>query len=734
MNQASPPTSLPRLIDLRGKRVSQKMLSQLDFSQCSLGLSATSRMGIFSLSLLLSFLCAVVTAFAGATLALNLVFDYQGWRYLTIAIVTIILAVFIYWVRSQWLQSILVIFVGCWLGLPILAVVFRQVGLVSPSKLNLFIIGSPLIGTLLTAASLLSVVGLSLASSLLTMGFQRQFRWLHGFLLTSFILLCGALGVVQAASDNLDNEYLKEIRQAKTFPSPVFELVGWLGSSVLAVAIASVILQFFQDNRRWQGQPDAILGLGKAIANLGGTSFRELDLSHLDFSRISLANIDLRAKKLYRTRFTGTTAWDAATVDDSYLDLHQPKVQALLKGEPITQNFFRTNLRGAYLQKVVLQYFDFTEAILDGVDLREANLYYARFVRTLVTDVDFSQANLTGCCLKDWSFNRQTCFQGVICDYIYRDFEDGKPTQRYPIERNFLPGEFEAIVRKIETSYELVFEHEIDPISLSFVFEKFRLEDESLGLELQGLEQRGDLWIVKVGHREGVSRQQVVERVNETYEYFRKAFEAGYQLGFNASDREIARLSSSNQVLIDIHSQFSQKLVERIGSSAESVIFQGQGHQINFKNQVGETMENQNINAGGNVDASTGERFTVGGDITGSTINLGEISGSVSNVLNQLPSSPEPTQPGIKELLIQLQQAVDEDTDLAPEDKADLLEHVKALAEAGQTPDQEKKKGLVRKAKKIFDATLKSLPSTANIIESCSKLLPLIIKALGLPV
>ncbi|MEH2151491.1 pentapeptide repeat-containing protein [Nostoc sp.] len=718
MNQASPPTSLPRLINLRGKRISQEILSQLDLRQCSLGLSVISRIGIFSLSLLLSLLCAVVAANAGAKLALDLVFDYQGLRYLAIAIVAIILAVFVYLVRSQWLQSILVALIGCWLVLPLLALGLRLVGLEN------FVVVSPLYGTLLTAASVLSVIGLSLASSLLAIGFKRQFRWLNGFLLSGFMLFCGAVGVVRAASGAMDNPYLKEIRSTQTMMGSFTGFLGWLGSSVLAVAIASVILQFFQDNRRSQGQPDAILSLGKAIANLGGTSFYKLDLSHLNFSAISLANIDLRAKKLYRTRFTDTTDWEAATVDDSYLDLHQPKVQALLKGEPITQNFFRTNLRGAYLQKAKLQDFDFTEAILDGADLRGAKLHDAKFVRTLVTDVDFSEANLTGCCIKDWSFNRQTCFQGVICEYIYRDLEDGEVSERYryPIGRNFLPGEFEAIVRKLETSYELVFEQEIDPISLSFVFEKFRLEDESLGLELQGLEQRGDLWIVKVGHREGVSRQQVVERVNETYEDLRKV----YQLAFDDKNDQISRLSSYIQVLIDM----SQKLVERTGSSAaESVTVQVQGHPIYLTNQVGENMENKNINAGGNVDASKGTRFI--GDITGSTINLGEISGSVSNVLNQLPSSPEPTQLGIKELLIQLQQAVDEDTDLAPEDKADLLEHVKALAEAGQTPDQEKKKGLVRKAKKIFDATLKSLPSTANIIESCSKLLPLIIKALG---
>ncbi len=155
MNQASPSTSLHRLIDLRGKRVSQEMLSQLDLSQCVLGLSATNRIAIFCFTLLLSFLCAVVVANVGAKLALDLVFDYQGWRYLAIAIVAIILAAFIFWARAQWLQSILVTLVGCWLGLPLLALVLRLVGLEN------FVLVSPLFGTLLTAASLLSVIGYS---------------------------------------------------------------------------------------------------------------------------------------------------------------------------------------------------------------------------------------------------------------------------------------------------------------------------------------------------------------------------------------------------------------------------------------------------------------------------------------------------------------------------------------------------------------------------------------------
>lgn len=84
-------------------------------------------------------------------------------------------------------------------------------------------------------------------------------------------------------------------------------------------------------------------------------------------------------------------------------------------------------------------------------------------------------------------------------------------------------------------------------------------------------------------------------------------------------------------------------------------------------------------------------------------------------------------QPGIKERLTELQKAIEEDTQLKPEDKADLLKQVEALAVATKTSDPDKKESLVRQAKKIFKATLDSLPDTAKLAEACSKLLPIIL-------
>jgi hypothetical protein len=118
--------------------------------------------------------------------------------------------------------------------------------------------------------------------------------------------------------------------------------------------------------------------------------------------------------------------------------------------------------------------------------------------------------------------------------------------------------------------------------------------------------------------------------------------------------------------------------------------------------------------------------------VTGSTINLGTISGSVANTINQLPLS-DSNQVNLKDLFTQLQSAIESDLSLPDNDKADLLEEVQNLAEATQTEEPAKKEGIVRRSQKIFDATLKNLPDTAKIAEACSKLLPLILKAMGVP-
>jgi hypothetical protein len=147
---------------------------------------------------------------------------------------------------------------------------------------------------------------------------------------------------------------------------------------------------------------------------------------------------------------------------------------------------------------------------------------------------------------------------------------------------------------------------------------------------------------------------------------------------------------------------------------------------------------NQLVGGGSAVQEThdSSQNINVGRDftLTGSTLNLGEISGSVTNTINQLSDSENGDRPTLKDLLTQLQGAIETDAALPDPDKADLLEQVRNLAAAQQTEEPAQKEGLVRKAKKIFEATLQGLPETAKIAEACSKLLPMILRVLGVPV
>jgi len=136
----------------------------------------------------------------------------------------------------------------------------------------------------------------------------------------------------------------------------------------------------------------------------------------------------------------------------------------------------------------------------------------------------------------------------------------------------------------------------------------------------------------------------------------------------------------------------------------------------------GGVMINSPISQGDKSFVNTGKM-----DITGSTLNFGEISGNVKNSVHQIPDQLS----DLKQLLLDLHEAVESDDILKIEDKADLLEQVKCLAETSKADDQKSKEGVARRAMKIFDATLRGLPDTAKIVESCAKIFPLVVKALG---
>jgi len=309
-----------------------------------------------------------------------------------------------------------------------------------------------------------------------------------------------------------------------------------LNAQVIAI-VSGVILSYLIVLSSWAANrfrnatrnPEGMMrSLALSLACWKRPSFRDQDLSGVNFSNANLAHLDLRAQKLYRTCFLGAIGLEKARVDSRYLDLELPKVQQLLtRGASDDKDLSRLNLRGAYLQGADLRHCNLTNTELTGADLRGADLRGAILVQSQVMDVDFTGANFTGICNKDWSINSETCFTDVECDYIYRNLDEkGEPIDRYPLDRNFEPKEFEALYQEVGNVVNLVFKEGVNWRAFSFGMEKLQLEDDGLDLKLKGFERRGDLWVVKVTHNQHASKQEVEVRLSAIYEEMKQQLSA----------------------------------------------------------------------------------------------------------------------------------------------------------------------------------------------------------------
>ncbi|WP_242038986.1 pentapeptide repeat-containing protein [Anabaena lutea] len=130
----------------------------------------------------------------------------------------------------------------------------------------------------------------------------------------------------------------------------------------------------------------------------------------------------------------------------------------LLKADLRNTKLYRADLSGADLYIADLRNADIREANLFMADLRKcdftaANLSGAFLINSRIIDVNFRLANITGAYIKDWLINNRTNLDGVICEYIYLDWNK---KERRPINGNFEPREFASLYKKIIENTDLI--------------------------------------------------------------------------------------------------------------------------------------------------------------------------------------------------------------------------------------------------------------------------------------
>jgi uncharacterized protein YjbI with pentapeptide repeats len=448
-----------------------------------------------------------------------------------------------------------------------------------------------------------------------------------------------------------------------------------------------------------------------AFAATGGTSFRNADLTDADFTGATLKNTDFRKANLTRTRFYEAKKLDFARPGKTILS--NPAVLNLL----VTLNgrnksYAGANLKGANLIGADLKEANFNNADIKEATFQEANLEWTNLTFAQAVGTNFSNAQMTGACVEAWNIESTTILDNVDCRFVYL-LEYPKPgtddRERRPSSGEFQPGEFTKLFEEVLNTVDLIFQNGIDWKAFINAFKKVQVENGDTELAIQSIENKGDgVVVVKVAVPDNADKEKIHSDFTQNYQLALAAVEEKYKAELQAKDNEIV-----------IYRQKSAEMTEIVKLLAKKPI------NVQFDNKV----ENKNMT---NDSSRKVEIGSVGRDFnaSGQAFNLGEISGTVTNTINELPSAPEPDKPGIKELLTQLKTAIEADTDLKPKDKEKALKQVKALAEAAQNPQE--KQDLADTAITMLKGVVSNLPTAAKLVEECGKLLPIISGFLGL--
>jgi hypothetical protein len=165
----------------------------------------------------------------------------------------------------------------------------------------------------------------------------------------------------------------------------------------------------------------------------------------------------------------------------------------------------------------------------------------------------------------------------------------GKPRDRYPRDRDFEPGEFASLYQEVENAVELIFKEGINWRAFAFALQKLQIEDEGMGLQLSGIEKRGDFWVVKVTHDPTVSSDRVEQRLGAVYENLQQMLAAKEQqvnqlLGIVSNQAET--LSHQAEALKELSRKPTGNQFFIMGSTITNLAGSGQIEYTEAANQV----------------------------------------------------------------------------------------------------------------------------------------------------
>ncbi|TVP65558.1 MAG: pentapeptide repeat-containing protein, partial [Leptolyngbya sp. LCM1.Bin17] len=456
-----------------------------------------------------------------------------------------------------------------------------------------------------------------------------------------------------------------------------------------------------------------------AFITLGGTSFSGADLADSTFAHARLKYTTLASPRQKAThlrhirwhnvrylefvRLGATHFWqyNQSGVGISALqDRETRRLLVTLNG--VDQNFSGADLRdvnlnGAQLHRIDLKGANLSGATLVGAELQGANLAEANCIGT-----NFTAAHLTGASLEAWNIDSTTLLKDIDCQYVFlREQPDARGSRErrpHDPDKIFQPGDFEKFFREMLDTVQILIRNGVDPQAFRTAFEKVMAEYPSINRNsIQAMEKQGSDVLLTLQVPEGTDKGKLERTWDDGYQL---GLKEGYTSGLLEGQKQ--RADDVKEVALSFSRFFSP---------------------IHINNM------NNPINTG---DGS----FYAGGDVnlSGSTLNLGQISGQVTNQINQIPAPAAPGQPDLRDILTQLQTAAETDSELSDDEKAEALQAVSRIATAATAPNNpdDKTKGMVKRATATLKGMTETLTDASKLAEACQKLLPLVLSMFAL--
>lgn len=491
---------------------------------------------------------------------------------------------------------------------------------------------------------------------------------------------------------------------------------------IIPIAIIEILCLFVYLNYKTTKKGKELAGIKRivvAVVAKSGTSFRGTDLTNANFTEATLENTDFRNATLTQSCWLHARKLDYACVEGTYLQ-EEDIQQLVLTNNGQNKNFDRRNLSGLNLQAANLSEASFIEANLSQANLRQANLYGAKLVQTQLYRADLRKSCLTGAYIQDWGISIETKLEEIKCKYIYMHLptkDDPDPYRKPDNKKEFFKaGDFSDFIAPIIKTLDLYRSQYVDTRELASTFKTLDL------FYSEGIDDPGAAVL---------ALQQLAEKYPEAgIEVLALEGRGNEKIRIQAKVTGTANRSELSAEYFDNYRQIKNLFEQNPDSLITGMV--GQSQEIQWLRRMIEVAINQdkfyieNVHNSRKIEISGG---TV--NATGSgAFSLGNINGAVANAINQLPNSPKPDELGIKELLTQLQETIENSSDLNNEDKTEALEQIEILAEASKNSQEKDKKKAAKTAIKILRGTVSNLPDASKLVERCAKLLPAISKLL----